>query len=152
MSPLTPGSERRCPDDAYAENDNPAESSYFAVRAALAQSMSEATHFVAEQGFVGQGAPVLIRLTAEIASRFGLVVSQKIAAQALPVVGALGGAVVNTAFMDHYQDIAHAHFTVRRLERTYGIQAVRSAYEQIWLSELGEASAISETSSGSQAQ
>jgi hypothetical protein len=128
-----------------AESDNPAESSYFAVRAALAQSMSEAAHFVAEQGFVGQGAPVLIRFAAEIASRFGLVVSQKIAAQALPVVGALGGAVVNTAFMDHYQDIAHAHFTVRRLERTYGRETVRSAYEQIRLSHIDEGSEAGST-------
>jgi hypothetical protein len=111
--------------------DNPAESSYFAVRAALAQSMSEATHFIAEHGFVGQGAPVLIRLAAEISSRFGVVVSQKIAAQAVPVVGALGGAVVNTAFMHHYQSIAHAHFTVRRLERAYGQGTVRAAYEEI---------------------
>ena len=113
------------------ETDNPAESSYFAVRAALAQSMSEATHFIAEHGFVGQGAPVLIRLAAEISSRFGVVVSQKIAAQAVPVVGALGGAVVNTAFMDHYQSIAHAHFTVRRLERAYGKGTIRTAYEAI---------------------
>src|SRR5215218_5210104 len=126
------------------ENDNPAESSYFAVRAALAHSMSEAAHFVAEQGFVGQGAPVLLRLAAEIASRFGLVVTQKIAAQALPVVGALGGAVVNTAFMEHYQDVAHAHFTVQRLERTYGKETVRSAYEQIRLSHIGEGSEGSE--------
>ncbi|WP_407520372.1 EcsC family protein [Methylobacterium oryzisoli] len=123
-----------------SENDNPAESSYFAVRAALAQSMSEAAHFVAEQGFVGQGAPVLIRLAAEIASRFGVVVSQKLAAQALPLVGALGGAVVNTVFMDHYQDIAHAHFTVRRLERIYGKERIRSAYEQLRLSELDQTS------------
>jgi hypothetical protein len=128
-----------------AESDNPAESSYFAVRAALAQSMSEAAHFVAEQGFVGQGAPVLIRFAAEVASRFGLVVSQKIAAQSLPVVGALGGAVVNTAFMDHYQDIAHAHFTVRRLERTYGRETVRSAYEQIRLSHIDEGSEAGST-------
>ncbi len=113
------------------EEDNPAESSYFAVRAALAQSMSEAAHFVAEHGFVGQGAPVLIRLAAEISSRFGLVVSQKIAAQALPVIGAVGGAVVNTAFMDHYQSIAQAHFTVRRLERAYGKETVRAAYESL---------------------
>lgn len=124
------------------ENDNPAESSYFAVRTALAQSMSEAAHFVAEQGFVGQGAPVLIRFAADVASRFGLVVSQKVAAQAVPVVGALGGAVVNTAFMDHYQDIAHAHFTVRRLERAYGKKAVHAAYELVRLSDLHEASPV----------
>ena len=114
-----------------SESDNPAESSYFAVRAALAQSMTEAAHFVAEHGFVGQGAPVLIRLAAEISSRFGVVVSQKIAAQALPIVGALGGAVVNTAFMNHYQSVAHAHFTVRRLERIYGKDVVRDRYESL---------------------
>jgi hypothetical protein len=119
------------------DSDNPAESSYFAVRAALAQSMSEAAHFVAEHGFVGQGAPALIRVAAEIASRFGLVVSQKIAAQAVPVVGAVGGAAVNIAFMDHYQTIAHAHFTVRRLERTYGKDVIRSVYDQVRLNRDG---------------
>lgn len=44
----------------------------------------------------------------------------KVAAQALPVVGALGGAAVNYAFIEHFQDVARGHFTVRRLERLYG--------------------------------
>lgn len=113
------------------EDANPAESSYFAVRAALAQSMAEAARFITEHGFVGQGAPVMIRLASEIATRFGIVVSQKVAAQAVPVVGALGGAAVNTAFMDHYQDLARAHFTVRRLERIYGREVVRRAYDDL---------------------
>ncbi len=113
------------------EDANPAESSYFGVRAALAQSMAEAARFIAEHGFVGQGAPVMIRLASEIATRFGIAVSQKVAAQAVPVIGALGGAAVNAAFMDHYQDLARAHFTVRRLERIYGRQAVRQAYDDI---------------------
>jgi hypothetical protein len=113
------------------EDASPAESSYFAVRAALAQSMAEAAHFLTEHGFVGQGTPVMIRLASEIATRFGIVVSQKVAAQAVPVIGALGGAAVNAAFMDHYQDLARAHFTVRRLERTYGREVVRQAYDDI---------------------
>jgi hypothetical protein len=33
--------------------------------------------------------------------------------------------------MDHYQDLARAHFTVRRLERTYGREVVRQAYDDI---------------------
>jgi hypothetical protein len=49
-----------------------------------------------------------------------VVVTQKVAAQALPVVGALGGAAVNYAFIEHFQDVAQGHFTVRRLERVYG--------------------------------
>jgi hypothetical protein len=61
----------------------------------------------------------------------GLVVTQKVAAQALPVVGALGGAAVNYAFIEHFQDVARGHFTVRRLERLYGKDVVRAEYDRI---------------------
>ncbi|HJE25414.1 EcsC family protein [Methylorubrum zatmanii] len=105
-----------------------ADSGYFAVRAALAKTMSEAARYAAHRSLLDAGAPPLVRLTAQIAARFGLVVSQKVAAQAVPVIGALGGAAVNTAFMDHFQSMARAHFTVRRLERTYGQETVRQAY------------------------
>jgi hypothetical protein len=70
------------------------------------------------------------RFIAQIASRFGVVVTQKLAAQAVPVIGALGGAAVNYAFIDHFQEVARAHFVVRRLERRYGKDAVRAAYER----------------------
>jgi hypothetical protein len=59
------------------------------------------------------------------------VVTQKVAAQALPIVGALGGAVVNLAFIEHFQEMAQGHFTVRRLERTYGTEIVRAEYERV---------------------
>jgi hypothetical protein len=42
----------------------------------------------------------------QIVSRFGVVVTQKLAAQAVPVIGAIGGAAVNYAFIDHFQEIA----------------------------------------------
>jgi EcsC protein family len=67
------------------------ESGYFAVRGMLAKTVTEAARFVAERGVVEQGAPVLIRFITQVASRFGAVVTQKVVAQALPVVGALGG-------------------------------------------------------------
>lgn len=114
-----------------AESDDFAESAYFTVRSALARSIAEAGRYVAQRGVLEEGAPALIRFAAQIASRFGLVVSQKVAAQAVPVIGALGGAAVNTAFMDHFQAIARAHFTVRRLERSHGKEIVRAAYEDI---------------------
>jgi hypothetical protein len=47
------------------------------------------------------------------------------------VIGALGGAAVNYAFIDHFQEMARAHFTVRRLERRYGKEAIRNEYERI---------------------
>ncbi len=105
------------------------ESGYFAVRAALAKTLAEAARYAGSKTLLDQSAPALIRFTAQIAARFGLVVSQKVAAQAVPVLGAFGGAAVNTAFMSHFQSTARAHFTVRRLERTYGAAAVRAAYE-----------------------
>ena len=114
-----------------SETDDLAESGYFAVRSALAKSITEAARYIAERGFVEEGASILIRFVAQIASRFGLVVSQKVAAQAVPVIGALGGAAVNAVFMGHFQAIARGHFTVRRLERAYGKELVRSAYEEI---------------------
>jgi hypothetical protein len=109
---------------------NAAESGYFAARGLLAKSVAEAARFITERGVVAEGSPVLVRLIAQIASRFGVVVTQKVAAQAVPVIGALGGAVVNYAFIDHFQEVARAHFVVRRLERRYGRSAVRAAYER----------------------
>jgi EcsC protein family len=74
---------------------------------------------------------VLVRLITQIAGRFGLVVTQKAAAQTIPVIGALGGAAINYAFIDHFQSVARGHFTVRRLERKYGKDIVFAAYEQL---------------------
>jgi EcsC protein family len=102
---------------------------YFAARGLLAKSVAEAARFIAERGVLAEGAPVLVRFIAQIASRFGVVVTQKLAAQAVQVIGALGGAAVNYAFIDHFQEVAGAHFVVRRLERRYGKSAVRAAYE-----------------------
>ena len=38
---------------------------------------------------------------------------------------------MNYAFIDHFQEIARAHFVVRRLERRYGKDIVRAAYERL---------------------
>jgi hypothetical protein len=54
-----------------------------------------------------------------------------VAAQSVPVIGAAGGAAINLLFIDHFQDMARGHFTVRRLERTYGAELIRAEYERI---------------------
>jgi len=68
---------------------------------------------------------------AQIASRFGIVVSEKAAVEAVPIIGAAGGAIINTVFIDHFQSMARGHFIVRRLERTYGQQTVKNIYQDI---------------------
>jgi len=110
-------------------SDDAAESGYFAARSALAAAVTEATKHIAQKGFAKAGGPPLVRLIALIGARFGIVVSEKAAAQAIPIIGAAGGALINTVFIDHYQDMARGHFTVRRLERLHGADTVRAAYE-----------------------
>ena len=107
------------------------ETGYFAVRGMLAKSVTEAARFIAERGVIKEGGPVLVRFITQVASRFGVVVTQKVAAQTLPVIGALGGAGVNYAFIEHFQETAQGHFTVRRLERIYGKKVVRDEYERL---------------------
>jgi EcsC protein family len=118
-----------------APGDDAADSAYFAVRAALARAVSHAAEYVAERGLAEtvaeKGAPALVALVARVAQRLGVAVTDKAAAQLVPVIGAAGGAAVNTLFMNHYQDTARAHFTVRRLEREHGPEAVRRAYEAL---------------------
>jgi hypothetical protein len=58
-------------------------------------------------------------------------VSEKAAAQAIPAIGAAGGAIVNTLFIDHFQDMARGHFIVRRLERKYGEAIVEKTYRSV---------------------
>jgi hypothetical protein len=111
-------------------SDEATESAYFLIRGALAKSVSDAAKHVAEKGLTA-GAPAIVRLMTQLASRFGVTVSEKVAAQAIPAIGAVGGAAINVLFIDHFQDIARGHFIVRRLERTYTSDLVRKAYTHL---------------------
>lgn len=111
--------------------DDAAESGYFATRAALAQQISAVTRHVARHGLAGGGAPVVVRLIQSIASRFSVPVSQKVLAEAVPVIGAVAGASLNAIFIAHFQRAAQGHFIIRRLERTRGAAVVRKAYDEV---------------------
>ena len=135
------GEDLRQPDAALAclevfalGNDAGAsgvESGYFAIRAALARSVNESARFLVQKGVVDEAAPALIRFATQIAARFGVVVSEKLVAQAVPVLGAISGAAVNLAFAEHFQNLARGHFIVRRLERAHGADAVRFEYQRL---------------------
>ena len=114
-----------------AKSNEGTETGYYFVRAALARTISEAAQYIAEKGLAKEGAPVLVRLIAVLAARFGVLVSEKVAAQAIPVIGAAGGALINTIFIDHFQNTARGHFIVRRLEKQYGEERVRQEYDQL---------------------
>ncbi len=114
-----------------SKSDDASESGYFAVRAALAQSITKAAEYITGKGLAEEGAPALVRLIIQIAERFSIQVSEKAAAQAVPAIGAAGGAIINTLFIDHFQDMARGHFIVRRLERKYGKEIVESTYKTV---------------------
>ncbi|HWL81112.1 MAG TPA: EcsC family protein [Roseomonas sp.] len=97
--------------------DDATETGYFATRLALAQFLPNV------------GAALMPRFIAAIAARFTGPLMFKLSVQAAPVLGAAAGAAVNLAFLEHFRAIARAHFCVRRLEREYGADAVRAAYD-----------------------
>lgn len=113
------------------KSDNASESGYFAIRAALAGSVKKTAEYIAEKGLTEEGAPALVRLIIQIADRFSIQVSEKTAAQAIPAIGAAGGVLINTLFIDHFQDMARGHFIVRRLERKYGKKNVKAKYKTV---------------------
>jgi hypothetical protein len=114
-----------------SREDDASDSSYWAVRAALGTAVSEAVSYISRRGLLDRSAPVIVRLMASIASRFGVIVSQQMAAKAVPIIGAAGGSVVNVLFMAHFQDMARGHFIIKRLEKKYGAEFIEALYHSI---------------------
>ncbi|NVO57282.1 EcsC family protein [Rhodobacteraceae bacterium B1Z28] len=59
--------------------------------------------------------PAMQRLIAAVAPRLSIVLGQKLAAQSVPVLGALAGGGTNYVYTRYYQQIARVHFGLRRL-------------------------------------
>ena len=114
-----------------SESDDGAESGYYAIRYALANSVTEAAEFIIQKGLSKEAAPALIKFITQISKRFGIQVTQKAAAQAIPAIGAAGGAIINTIFIDHFQDMARGHFIVRKLERKYNTEIIQEVYQSL---------------------
>lgn len=111
------------------------ESTYLTTRLGLTMLVQQASQLFSKTSageiadlLARGGAPTLVRLLAQIAARFNLTVAEKVVAQAVPVVGAAGGAFVNVAFMEHFNTVARYHFGIRKLERQYGVEKVQAAY------------------------
>ncbi len=112
-------------------SESAAETGYFAVRLALSRAVAEAAEFIAQRGVVAEGAPALVRLMTAIGARFEMVVTEKTAASAVPIIGALGGGLLNAVFISHFQDTARGHFIIRRMERFHGCDAVREVWDRL---------------------
>ena len=101
---------------------------YYAARVAMSKLTRDVIATVVERRAADLAAPVMERLAGELVSRLGLVVSERAAASAVPILGAFGGAALNILFTDYFTDVAEGHFTVRRLERLYGEETIQLLY------------------------
>lgn len=110
--------------------DDAADTGYFVVRAAMAAEITQAAEALAK-GAASAAESGIVRLITAIASRFSVQVSEQVAAKIVPGIGAITGAAVNLLFIDYFQDIARAHFTVLRLEEKYGSSMVREMYKRL---------------------
>lgn len=114
-----------------SQEDDATDAGYYGVRLALGMHLSRVSERVASQGIARLSPPGMVRFIAEIAGRFGVVVTEKAALQMVPLLGAGAGSLINLAFMEHFQDIARGHFTMRRLERVYGTELMRAEYDKL---------------------
>jgi hypothetical protein len=114
-----------------SKDDDAADAGYYGIRLALAMHFTRVSEQVVSQGIVRWNPPGVVRFIAEIAARFGVVVTEKAALQMVPILGAGTGSLINLIFMEHFQDIARAHFIMRRLERRYGIEFMRAEYDRL---------------------
>jgi len=117
--------------------DEAMESSYLTVRCGLQAVLQEASAFLGKVGAEGLSAalergaaPALVRLIASIAARFNVVVTEKALGQSIPVLGAVCGAAINVAFIDHFNRVARYHFGLRRLEKKYGQERIQSLFRE----------------------
>ena len=117
--------------DLNDDSDDGAETSYYAVRTVMGQSLKVASKALAESGANKLSTSAVWQIIQKISARFGVTVTEKAAAQFLPIVGAIGGATVNTMFMSHFQRIARAHFILLRLEKRYGRLEVEGKMNRI---------------------
>jgi hypothetical protein len=113
------------------------ESAYFSSRVGMALAVRDAARYITQHGAQEIGtamsrgaAPALVRLVQQIAARFEIVVTEKLAAQAVPIAGAAMGSLINAAFTDHFNHVAEYHFGIVRLERLHGQTGVQEAYHE----------------------
>jgi len=124
-----------------AKDNDGLETSYYSTRIAMNSTVKEATKFITQNGLKDLGKVLisssnpLLKLLGTITSRFSVQVSEKFIAQSIPIAGAIGGGTLNYAFINHFQKIANAHFTIRKLERLYGSDLVMEAYDNMSLVE-----------------
>lgn len=126
-----------------SENDDAVDTAYYATRSFTAEAMQilskELSEIATKKASVNaamnltptQTGKWLTTLIEKVATRFGIVITEKTAAQVVPIIGAFARATLNIMFTDYYQDMARGHFIIKRLEKKYGSELIKSEYMKI---------------------
>jgi len=121
-----------------SKDDDGMEMSYYTTRMALNSALNNVSVASIKMGIDSLvkgagtlGSNVVSNFLSKITTRLSLLISEKFLAQAVPIAGAIGGGGLNYVFVNHFQNMATAHFTIRRLERKYGEAEVKLVYETI---------------------
>ena len=100
----------------------------FAVAGPLAKDDgTDLGFFTARMTVTGPG---LNGLIAKVAPKLAAVLGQKLAAQAVPVVGAVTGAALNAAFLTYYRELARIRFALLKLSEVHGSATVLTAFQK----------------------
>ena len=75
--------------------------------------------------------PALTQLIRTIAPRLAVALGQKLAAQAVPVLGAIAGAGLNAAFLNWYREVAAVRFALLRLSEQHGVEEVMTQFASV---------------------
>jgi hypothetical protein len=118
-----------------SKNDDEFDSAYYSSRAAMAAALRNSAKYIAASSSKALldslhkgSAPIVINFISRIAAYFEIVVSEKMIAGAVPIVGSVGAATVNLAFTDYFGQAAKYHFGLLALEKKYGEAAVKEFY------------------------
>lgn len=118
-------------------SDDDLDTSYYTTRVAMSSTLKGASAYISKNGLQGLSQVLvmstnpIVKAIGVIASRFTIQVSEKFIAQSMPIIGAAGGGTINFMFINHFQKMAKAHFTLRRLERKYGEETIKNVYIEV---------------------
>lgn len=85
----------------------------FGVAGPLAQDDGADLSFLGARMALSSGS--MQALIARVAPRLATVLGQKLATQAVPLLGAATGAAINSAYLGYYREMSHVHFGLRKL-------------------------------------
>ncbi len=113
-----------------SENDDAVDTAYYATRSFTAEAMQilskELSEIATKKASVNaamnltptQTGKWLTTLIEKVATRFGIVITEKTAAQVVPIIGAFAGATLNIMFTDYYQAVSYTHLTLPTRRRS----------------------------------